>query len=125
MENPIIQIGEYEVVSNGTIITHDNKDIIFRFDELTFVISFCNDENEKEGIIKAEAPEGGKSLVIKLINFNESLGRGLIDPAEVGIVNGKQLLLHFYVTSLNTKSTKVFQYSWLTKEIGGKGDGNG
>lgn len=117
IKEPKIKIGEYDVISSGEILTHDNHDISFDFESIMFTFSFVCDENKEKSKLNAHVDENNKNhLHIELINFDNSLGRGLINPIEVGELEGKKLYIQFIVSNLETKSTRIFEYTWLTNK---------
>ena len=117
MNNDVkLKVGEYEVYDSGTIITHDNKEIVFEIKNLKVKILFKTDSEKKAHDANITLVEGGSCLQIALTNFDNSLGTGLTEPIEIGIINGSRLCLQFLVHALNDGGTKMFSYTWLTKK---------
>ena len=112
-----IGIGEFEVIKSGVVITHLDKGIQFHINGLTFDISFKKDNTTDKSLIKAEvASNDSKCLLLSLINYDNTLGQGLVKPAEVGTLNNRILYLHFMVSKLGDTETRIFEYTWLVKD---------
>ena len=105
-----IKIDNYNIISTGTVITHDNKSVVFRINPLEFILEF---KTEKDAPAKIDTHSDDKSMKIVLTNFNNSLGQGLVQPMHVGVINGKELYFQFVVYSLGDSGSKVIHYTWM------------
>lgn len=110
-----INIGEYEVLESGVVITHLDKGIQFHINGLTFDISFKENKEENTKINASVSDTDPKHLNIELVNYDNNLGQGLIEPAEVGTINEKSIYLHFETSKLGNTKTRTFTYTWLIK----------
>jgi hypothetical protein len=120
-----INVGNYEIISSGSVIIPDNKFVEFLFDGLTFKIVF-ETEKDKDGNLtrgrfetKVETDETTQSqfLKIRMLNQNKSYFSSSNQMIPLAEVNGKRLLLKFCIHSINTKDDgnedKIFFYTWF------------
>ncbi|MBQ6050135.1 MAG: hypothetical protein IJL35_06010 [Bacteroidaceae bacterium] len=112
-----IEVDEYEVLYSGTVITHDNKNVIFELKPLKFRLVFKTDTTVKDSPINLNLHKEDSCLDIVLTNYNNPLGQGLVRPINVATLNSKVLLLQLIVHSLNDSGAKIIHYVWLTKEM--------
>lgn len=110
-----INVEEYEVLKSGTVISHDNKEIIFHLENLTYIISFQTDKDyAKTGLRFEDDPSDESKLKIVLVNYDVN-SRGIVIPLQIGSLNEKSLYLQFYLSTLADSSTRIFTYTWLIK----------
>ena len=120
-----INVGNYEIISSGSVIIPDNKFVEFLFDDLKFKIVFETDKDEDGNLTRGrfgtriEKDETTQSEFLKITMYNQnksyfSSSNQMISLAEV---NGKKLLLKFCINSINTKDDgnedKIFFYTWF------------
>lgn len=117
-----IEVGNYEVHSSGTVIGVLNEPIIFYIENLVFEFQFTENKETKENKFVPELSADGKKLILYMENFNNSLGTGNIEPMQLATLNGRRLLFNYRVYSLNDKTGKMLNYTWLlaNKEKGGE-----
>lgn len=109
-----ISIGkEYEVVESATVITHDDKDVSFKIDELTIRFIFKVDKSNEETSLSSEIVDN-KTLNLILTNYNNPLGQGLIRPVELGSIDGKRFLISFMIYGLNDTGAKTIHVTFLS-----------
>lgn len=111
-----INIGEYEVLASGVVMTHLDKGIQFHIGGLTFDIGFSvNTENQESKINATTSPDNPKYLKIDLVNYDNNLGKGLVFPVMVGNFDGKDIYLQFSTSTFSNTKTREFVYTWLIK----------
>lgn len=115
MANIKIKVGEYRVIDNGVVITHEGKDIIFEIDSLKIKVIFIQDSTVEGLDINFQINEAEGCLEIKLKNFG-GIGNGVKVPLEIGTLNNEGLYLQFMTHSLNDRNAIAFEYTWLTKQ---------
>lgn len=107
-----IQMGDYELEGSGSIITTKESDIHFRIQDLEYVISFLDEETTPAQLrIKSN---NGKRLELELVNFNNPIGMGNINPFPMGRIGDKLLFIMIRVDSFENGS-KTLHYSWYSK----------
>ncbi len=111
-----IRVNEYDVLYNGTVITHENRDVLFEIQPLKFRLVFKFDNTTKESPINLKLSEDSSCLDIVLTNYDSPIGQGLVRPIKVATLNNKELFLQLMVYSLNDSGAKIIHYTWLTKE---------
>ena len=116
--NTTIKSGNTIVLASGTVISHNNEPIEISFpmtgEPLTIVFIFDKDDTGKT-LLKANAPTT-KRLELTLLNFNNSLGQGNIQPLQIGEISHKQIFLNFRVYALDEKTSKTLQFTFYQNE---------
>lgn len=110
-----IEMGDFELEESGSIITTKDAEIRFRIQDLEYVFSFVNEENIPAQL--RTKSNDGKRLEVELVNFNNPLGTGSIDPVPMGRIGEKLLFIMIRVDAFENGS-KTFHYSWYSKPIG-------
>jgi hypothetical protein len=115
-----IEVGNYDVIYSGTVITLKNSPIVLTFEpeyaSLKFIIEFLNDLQKKEPYIKLDK-SGDKSLNIWLVNMTGSFGLGNNQLIEVGYHNDKKIFLNFRVYVIKELSN-TFHYTFYIEKEG-------
>ena len=117
-----IQIGEYDVYSEGTIVSLPDEPVKFLIEDLTFELIFRDDKEVSGQNVEAKIAENKKGITLIFTNFNNSLGTGNVKPLPLGFLdNNKTLYFNYRIYALNgepDKGTtgKTIHYTWLTKE---------
>ncbi|GAB4509061.1 MAG: hypothetical protein Tsb004_09020 [Allomuricauda sp.] len=116
-----IKIGEYEVYSDGTIISLPNEPVKFFIEDLTFELVFKDNKEVKGQNVEAKPFENNKGITLIFTNFNNSLGTGNVQPLPLGFLNNKTLYFNYRIYALNGEpdkgeTGKTIHYTWLTKE---------
>lgn len=134
MEIPIsqqISIGEYEVLSSGSLIVPLSKNIEFIFDNLKFRIVFEAEKDENGNLtqghfslnVEKDESSGSDFLKITMYNQNNSFFSSSNSMLQVATLNKRKLYLKFCINSINTqggdesKEDKIFYYTWLLEKI--------
>jgi hypothetical protein len=121
MDKMKIQIGEYEVYAEGTIVSLPDEPVKFFIEDLTFELLFKDDNETSENKLEIKPFDDQKGITLTFTNFNNSLGTGNVIPLPLGILNGKALFFNFRIYALNGepdkgKTGKTIHYTWLTKQ---------
>lgn len=99
LSNTSIQIKKYiddmEVLETG--ILHLLKlDNVIKIHVSNLILEFHFKENKEVSELNVTAETiGNNKVVLTLTNFNNELGEGILQPTELGIVNGTKLFLLF------------------------------
>ncbi|MTB51690.1 DUF6864 domain-containing function [Lewinella sp. W8] len=115
-----ISIGPYEVFSSGTIVGVLNEPITFEFNGLTYRFVFIKDPDRETPHYEGRSIEGMENgIEILLINHDQDLGAGFVDPVKFGVLNGRDLYFNYRTYSLNGNNGTgghLLHYSWLLGE---------
>lgn len=118
-----IKVGDLKLMDSGSIITPPDYPIQFFIRDLEYVFSFANDGEDKPNI--RILSNSGKKLEIELVNFNDLVGVGNIEPMSMGRIDGHEIFMMFRVSRLK-EGGRTMQYSWYSKEIkNSKSESNG
>lgn len=109
-----VKVGNLTLLDSGTVIAPKGAPIHFVIKDLEYIFSFVNEGEEKPKI--RTISNTGKRLEIELINFNDVVGVGNINPMSMGTIDGQELLLMFRVSMLK-EGGKTMQYSWYLKGV--------
>jgi hypothetical protein len=104
-----IKTGDIEIISSG-VIHLTESDVKFELDGLVIKYEFINDSGEARFSSELISDE----LIIKLFNFSNPLGEGIIKPIEIGTIQNKPLLTTCYVNTLEG-NLRQFQYTFMIK----------
>ncbi len=109
-----ITTNNLEVLESG-IAHSDSDEITFEIDNLVFRCVFENDNTL--GSHYSGKVENGQ-FVLKLYNFNNSLGEGVSSPIQIATLMNRKLYFYFYVSTYNSnleqnKKLREFKYSFL------------
>lgn len=114
----VINSGDYEVLFSGTVIQYEDNSISFHFDSKTYgklsiIISF---ESDHTNVPKIKADKiDNRTLLIKLVNFNNSVGTGNVEPGEIGTYGGRKLLISYRVYRL-AEAGRTLHYTFYLGE---------
>lgn len=97
------------VVASGSVYTFDPSNIAFRLYGLTYHFQFAKD-NKGQRIEDTKRDE--KSIQLIVYNFDSSLGTALLEPIEVGKVEGKLLYFQLGVYTLSEGKNKLINYTF-------------
>lgn len=115
LSNTSIQIKKYiddmEVLETG--ILHLLKlDNVIKIHVSNLILEFHFKENKEVSELNVTAETiGNNKVVLTLTNFNNELGEGILQPTELGIVNGTKLFFTFLTHSIVDK--RSFSYTIL------------
>lgn len=120
-----IEIGEYEVYAQGTVISINNKPVKFIIEDLTFELEFIDDDQTSEMKVEPKQFQDKKCLTLIFTNFNNTLGTGNLLPLELGVIDGKALFFNYKIHGRAGEKNegevgKTIHYTWLTKKNDGK-----
>lgn len=103
-------VGNLNVIHSETVHLSEGRTLTVSLDDtLFFEFVFSGDETGKTNI-KTSITNDNK-LVVNCINFNNSLGEGILSPVNIGKYQGKQLLLTFFVwTPDSGQGKRIFNY---------------
>lgn len=116
-----IQIGDYEVYAEGTIVSLPDLPVKFLIEDLTFELIFIDEPSSNEQKLTAKASETGKGISLTFTNFNNSLGTSNVKPLPLGFIKNQTLFFNYRIHALNSepnkgKLGKTIHYTWLLKE---------
>ena len=107
-----IQMSDYELEASGSVITKKDANIVFSIQDLVYTFSFVNEENTPPQFrIKSN---DGKRLELELVNFNNPLGMGNVDPFPMGRIGNRLLYIMIRVVPFDNGG-KTLHYSWYSK----------
>lgn len=125
-----IFIGEYEVLSSGSLIVPLSKSIEFIFDNLRFIIVFETETDDNGNLtqghfslnVEKDEHSGLDFLKITMYNQNKSFFSSSNSIIPVATLNKRKLYLKFCINSINTQSDeskedKIFYYTWFLEKI--------
>lgn len=131
-ENSISQkifIGEYEVLSSGSLIVPASRTIEFLFDNLKFRIVFETEKDDNGNYtqghyslsVEKDELSGSDFLKISMYNQNEAFFSSSNSMIQVAILNHRKLSLKFCINSINKQDDKniedkIFYYTWLLEK---------
>ena len=111
----IIQVGEYELIKSGNILTIKDSPVTIKLiDEVegdyTFIINFVQDTENKETVTKYTAIDKF-TLQIDFKNFDGYQGGGNTNLINLGTLRKKELFFNYRVFDLtNVGKTLIFNF---------------
>lgn len=121
-----IKIGNYEIISSGSLIIPNSEFIEFSFDNLRFKITFETEKDEKGNLtqghyelnIEKDEVTELEYLKITMFNQNNSFFSSTNSMIPVATLKNRKLFLKFCINSINTrdnedKEDKIFFYTWF------------
>ncbi len=122
-----ILIGNYVVLSSGSIIIHESVDSEFIFSNLRFVVSFDTELDSVGAVgpgrftsVVELDDDGNEYLKLTLYNQSDSMFSSYSKMIDVATLHDHKLYLKFCVNSINTngsaKEDKIFFYTWLLEK---------
>lgn len=105
-------IDGYEVIDAGELHTVSEL-ITFEVAGLKIKFCFSTDKALESARYQSENVDG--ELVMRLINFSNSLGEGVLAPLSLATTDGRDIAVTFYVFSINSPNGlgRRFSYSFL------------
>lgn len=107
-----VKVGEYEVVAAGEIHAVDLPiDFVVNGLNLRFVFETGREGSES----RYESEQVGDVFVIKMFNFNNELGEGVLEPLVFATFGSRDIAITFYVHSVTngSKTARRFTYTLL------------
>lgn len=121
-----INIGNFEIISSGSLIIPNSEFIEFLFDNLKFKIIFETEKDDKGNLtqghysvnIEKEETTQLEYLKITMFNQNNSFFSSTNSMIPVATLKNRKLFLKFCINSINTqgngeKEDKIFFYTWF------------
>jgi len=105
-------VNGYEVISTGEVHAQ-NCPVEFLIAGLKLKFVF---ETIKDGTTaRYQSEDESGTLIIKLINFNNSLGEGVLSPLSIASAEGRDIAVTFYVHSMENDigTARRFTYCFL------------
>jgi len=106
-----------EILDTGLIITFKNEPVIFELSENLKYTVILKDDATIEGQHVQPKVISNEELMLTLINFNNSLGAGNIEPLKLGVMDGKTIYLNFIVYAMSKEAQKTLQYTWFKDKV--------
>jgi hypothetical protein len=100
-----------DVLIAGAVHTDAEGKVEFIVPDLHLIFQFITDHQQQR--IEPKVITEGRALEIRLYNFNNNLGTGVLSPISLGTFRGRPLSVVFTVYSLTPTSPKIFQYTFL------------
>jgi hypothetical protein len=111
-----IQIGNYDVYAEGTLVSIPEEPIKFLIEDLTYELIFKDDIKIKDQKVEATEAENKKGVKLTFVNFNNAFGTSNAKPLLLGFIGNKDLFFNYRIHALNSGPSKTIHYTWLTKE---------
>lgn len=112
-ETFIVTAGGKQLIESG-VIHLDVNEVTFQVRNLYFVFKFIADKDNTR--YESEVDSENNRLLFNLYNFNNSLGQGLLSPAQVGTLGGKKLYVSWFVHSIDIENNlRSFQYAFYVE----------
>ena len=121
-----INIGNFEIISSGSLIIPNSEFIEFLFDNLKFKIIVETEKDDKGNLtqghyavnIEKEETTQLEYLKITMFNQNNSFFSSSNSMIPVATLKNRKLFLKFCINSINTqengeKEDKIFFYTWF------------
>ena len=114
-----LKIGNYEVLSTGSVLIPKDEYAEFSFDTLNFRIIFREEKDDEgkvtNGHYELNIPSSGECLEIIMYNQNRAMFSSSPNFIAVATLGGRKLFLKFCIHSINIKDNyedKLFFYTW-------------
>ncbi len=108
-----IKNGDLVLFKSDTIIVHESSDVSLTFDEeLTLTFRFIEDSTTKDQ--KMEFVPQDKTVIIKLVNFNNPIGTTTSNHIPFATADDKDLYISFAIYSVG--KSKVLHYNIYTEQ---------
>lgn len=103
----------HSIINHGTVCTFENDPLTIKFglDNHLSLIFIFKEDGTKISKIQTSADSLGIELTLELYNFTNVLGVGNVTPIEIGVLNGKKLLINFRVYTFENNNTKTIHYT--------------
>ena len=114
-----LKIGNYEVLSTGSVLIPKDEYAEFSFDTLNFRIIFREEKDDEgkatNGHYELNIPSSGECLEIIMYNQNKTMFSSSPNFIAVATLMGRKLFLKFCIHSININNDyedKLFFYTW-------------
>ena len=105
-----VNVNNYELMHSSVVHIEGHQDVELDIDGLKLKFIFIEDDSEKSSGYKGVLE--GDVFVMRLRNFNNSLGEGVFKPIELGNLDNRKLYLTFYVNTFKRKDRR-FEYNFF------------
>lgn len=116
-----IDSGNFSIYLSGLAISNGNQPLGFVFDEVTPNLSITfefRDDASSPQTITYTSPNSS-TLILTLVNHNNTLGVGNVEPLRIGTVNNRFLYLNYRVYGIGKSISKTLQYTFYLGEPSG------
>lgn len=97
-----------QIIDSGTVLTYasdSNLEIIVDKNEddyaIKIILEFDSDNENSKPYLRFETKQQEKTIVIKCLNFTNTLGSGTSKVLELATINEKKLFMNFIIRRLN------------------------
>lgn len=111
-----IKIGDYDVLSSGSVIAIENVPIQFSIYDLKISFLFESESEGEKGMNIRLHIVSDKEAEYTFVNYDAQLGCGLVRPIHVGTINGRDLSVMARFSQLNIGG-KLIHYTWLLRDL--------
>jgi hypothetical protein len=110
-----------KVFDTGTVIQYNHENIVLeltgQIDHATLFFEFRFQTNNENQDVQINLENGGANrLIFNLINFENRINHGNVEPAKLGTLDNKELFLSFRVTSGKDTFPRTFVYTFYLGE---------
>lgn len=106
-------VGELKVIDSGVLHGNSSKPIRFLIDDFELIFNFINNDAVSTQKIETESEDSpGLKLKLTLVNFNNPLGSGLLDPVKIVFYKGRNIYISFFTNVV--EENRQFTYSILS-----------
>ena len=117
--------GGYKIIASGFAMSVANNPLdIYLKDEAGVRLyhirfSFMSDDQNNNSVIRSNGIDNGAGVELMLVNFENSLGRGIVTPTAIAARQGQDaLFLTFTVNTYRGVDAKQVSYTIYTREVG-------
>ncbi|HCA5151335.1 DUF6864 domain-containing function [Acinetobacter baumannii] len=101
-----VSTNNLKVLTSGLVFSIGGEEIYISIDDVKVKFEFIEEDDKVKPSIKYNISEvNNKELVVSLINFNNTLGQGIIKPLNFLYTEHFNLYISFYVYTLNDKKS--------------------
>lgn len=116
-----VKNGDKELIETNSLLTFDSEQLEIRFsyrdESLVFLVNFIDDKKFVEHKIEFEILDES-TLVINLINHNNTLGTFNVDPIELGTIGNRVFYFNYLDSLIHGTKRRKFEYSiFVGKEV--------
>lgn len=109
-----IAVGGHQVLASGSVLCAPGEHATFTIEPLVITVVFVDEEGRGTAIDLNK--KSGTALELRMVNFNNVLGSGLVRPHSIGTLSHHELFVHLWVHHVGD-GTKLLSYTWL---LGGR-----
>lgn len=113
-----IKIGnKYEILSSGIVNLFD-KNFSIQLGNIEIEFEFLIDKEDSTTRFLAQPAENKKSIKFSVFNMSNGLLEGFYSPVEIGIWNGRRLLVNFSAWTLDVNNNvRTVVYNLLSGDV--------